>query len=252
MSSPDYSYPPGLFPHIALDLVRLRQRDFHKDARACIENLESSLRVLGAENIPQQGPCVLTVNHYHRLGFGAQWIALAIAALVPVNMHWIMTGEFTYPGKWYETIGSIGSRILLKRIAYIYGFTTMPPMPPRDKDVEERAASVRAVLEYIRHAKDPILGLAPEGHDPPGPAGILTRPFRGLGRFGLLLSKAGLKFIPIGAYEADGDFHVHFGEAYELNLVHHFAPVEKDRRASQIMMENIARLLPVHLRGEFA
>ena len=85
------------------DVILLRNRDFHKDAKRCIENLDPPLQVLGKENIPQHGPCVITVNHYHRDGFGAQWIALAIAALVPVNMHWIMTGEFTYPGKWYET-----------------------------------------------------------------------------------------------------------------------------------------------------
>lgn len=253
MNDPDYSYPPGLFPRVALDVILLRHRDFHKDAKVCIENLRPPLQALGKENIPQHGPCVITVNHYHRVGFGAQWIALSIAALIPINMHWIMTGEFTYPGKWYERIGSIGSQILLKRIAYIYDFMTMPPMPPRDKDVEARAASVRAVLGYVRGAKNPILGLAPEGHDPPGPEGVLARPATGLGRFGLLLSKVGLrKFIPAGVYEADGVFHIHFGESYELNVPHNLSPDEKDDQASQIIMENIARLLPVHLRGEFA
>jgi hypothetical protein len=250
MNSPDYSYPAGLFPSIALDLLLLRQRDFHKDAKACIGNLKPPLQVSGKEHIPQHGPGVITVNHYHRLGFGAQWIALAIAALVPVHMHWIMTGEFTYSGKWYEAIGSIGSRILLERIACIYGFTTMPPMPPREKDVEARAASVRAVLEYVRGAQNPLIGLSPEGYDPPN--GILTRPFRGPGRFGLLLSKAGLEMIPVGVYEADGVFHIRFGESYKLNVPSHLSPDEKDDQASQIIMENIARLLPVPLRGEFA
>lgn len=252
MNSPDYSYPPGLFPCVALDVLLLRQRDFHKDAKACIGNLKPPLQVLGKEYIPQYGPCVITVNHYHRAGFGAQWIALAIAALVPVHMHWIMTGEFTYPGNWYEAIGSTSSRILLKRIASIYGFTTMPPMPPREKDVETRAASVRAVLEYVRGAENPIIGLAPEGYDPPGLNGILTKPFPGLGRFGLLLSKAGLGMIPVGVYEADGVFHIRFGDSYKLNVPHHLSPDGKDDQASQIIMENIARLLPVHLRGEFA
>ena len=251
MNYPDYSYPPGLFPSVARDVVLSRHRNFHKDAKLCIENLKPPLQVLGKENIPQCGPCVITVNHYHRDGFGAQWIALAVAALVPVNMHWVMTGEFMYPGKWYETIGSIGSQILLKRMAYIYDFTTMPPMPPRDKDVEARARSVRAVLEHVRHKKDLILGLAPEGYDPP--KGILTRPAPGLGRFGLLLSKAGMrKFFPVGVHEADGVFHIHFGESYELNIPSHLSPDDKDGQASQIIMENIARLLPMPLRGEFA
>jgi len=250
MDYPKYAYPRGLFPKIALDVVLLRRRNFRRDANACIENLQPCLRVLEKENTPQHGPCVITVNHYHREGFGAQWIALAIAAYVPVDMHWVMTGEFTYVGKWYESIGAFGSRLLLNRIATIYGFTTMPPMPPRAKDVETRASSVRAVLEYVRHADTPILGLAPEGYDPPG--GVLTRPASGAGRFGLLLSNAGLKFIPVGAYEADGVFTIHFGEPYVLSVSRDLSPDEKDTQAAQLMMKNIAQLLPNHLRGEFA
>ena len=252
MTPPEYSYPPGLFRCVVRDVLLLGQRDFHQDAKACIENLKPPLQVSGKENIPQHGPCLITVNHYHRSGFGAQWIALAIAALVPVNMHWIMTGEFTYPGKWYGAIASIGSRILLQRIAHLYGFTRMPPMPPRHKDVAARAASVRAVLDYVRRAEDPVLGLAPEGYDPPGPAGILTRPASGLGRFALLLSKAGLReFSPVGVYEVDGILQLRFGECYRLSVGSRLSADEKDVQTSQIIMEHIARLLPVQLRGEF-
>ncbi len=249
MPSPRYSYPPILFAALARDILLLRKRDFHKDARACIAKLNPPLNVLGGENIPQHGPCVITVNHYHREGFGAEWLALAIAALVPVNMHWIMTGEFMYQGKWYEAAGARCSRILLNRIARVYGFTTMPPMPPRARDIEERAASVRAVLEYVKRTKDPILGLAPEGYDTP--EGILTRPARGVGRFALLLSKAGFEFIPVAVYESDSMLHVHFGKPYILSTTHDLTSVEKDTHASQIIMKNIAGLLPVHLRGEF-
>jgi hypothetical protein len=250
MNTPHYSYPLHVFAGLVRDILLLRKRDFHKDAKACIENLQPPLKILGSENIPQHGPCVLTVNHYHRDGFSAEWLALAVSALVPVRMHWTMTGEFMYEGKWYRSIGSAASRVLLKRIASVYGFTTMPPMPPREKDVQERAASVRAVLEYARHTKNAVIGLAPEGYDPP--EGILTRPAPGLGRFGLLLSKAGLKVCPVGAYEADGIFHIHFGEPYELNVPRDPSPDEKDGHASQIIMKNIARLLPLSLRGEFA
>jgi hypothetical protein len=250
MIAPKYSLPPGLIASLGRDLLLLHKRDFHQDAIACIARPQPPLNVIGSENIPQRGPCVITVNHYHRPGFGAHWFALAIASLVPVNMHWIMTGEFTYQDKWYEWFGRRASQFLLGRIAYVYDFLTMPPMPPREKDVVARAASVRAVLEYVRRARHPILGLAPEGHDPLEE--VLTRPASGVGRFGLLLCKAGLRFIPVGTYEADGVFHIHFGTAYDLNIPAQLSPDEKDTQASQIIMENIARLLPAHLRGEFA
>ncbi len=249
MDYPHYSYPLGLFVRVALDIILLRRRNFQRDAEACIHLLKPPLQVLGRENIPLHGRCVLTVNHYHRPGFGAQWIALAIAAALPVQIHWIMTSEFI---SWFWPLGTLASRILLKRIAKVYDFTSMPPMPPRPKDVERRAAAVRKVLDYVRHAQAPVLGLAPEGYDPPGPAGLLTRPAPGAGRFGLLLAKAGLTFIPVAAYEADGIFHLRFGERYKLSVADNLSTNEWDRSATQIIMEHIARLLPVHLRGEFA
>jgi hypothetical protein len=247
--NPDYSYPPDLYLRVALDAALLRRRSFRQDAKACIRNLRPPLKVLGEENIPQRGPCVLTVNHYHREGFGTEWLALAIASVVPADMHWMMTGEWTYPGRWYAPLGAVYSRFILHLLARAYGFTSMPPMPPRSKDVEARAKSVRAVLDVVRHTKDPILGLAPEGYDPP--SGVLTRPASGVGRFGLLLSNAGLKFIPVGAYEADGVFTVNFGKAYELEVERGLSSDEKDAQAAQIIMKNIAQSLPSQLRGEF-
>jgi hypothetical protein len=252
MDAPKYSYPPIVLAAFVCDLLLLRKRDFHRDARACIANIRPGLRVSGQENIPRSGPCVVTVNHYHRPGFGMQWIPLAVSSVVPATMHWIMSGEFTYPGKWYEPLGTLSSQFLLRRIAYVYDFFSMPPMPPREKDVKARAASVRAVLEYAMCAEEsmPILGLAPEGYDA-SDAGRLARPFKGVGRFGLLLSKIGSKFVPVGAYEADGFLNIHFGRSYELHVPRGLSADEKDWHASQIMMDNIAVLLPEHLRGEF-
>jgi hypothetical protein len=249
MDAPRYSYPPGVFAAFVRDLLLWRKRDFHRDALACIANIHPPLKIIGQEYIPQSGPYVITVNHYHREGFGAQWLALAIASLIPVQMHWIITGEFTYPGKWYERFGTISSKFLLERLAHVYSFTSMPPMPPREKDVEARAASVQAVLEFVKYAENPVIGLAPEGYDPPG--NVLSRPVSGVGRFGLLLSRAGLLFCPVGAYEMDGSFHVHFGKPYDLHVPAGLPVGKKDRQASQTIMEHIAGLLPVHLQGEF-
>ena len=250
MNLPKYSYPPGRFVRAAWDLVLARHRDLQEDARACIEHISAKPRVGGKEHIPQQGGCVLTINHYHRPGFGAQWIALAVTALVPLRMRWAVTGELMCEGKWYRAIGSRASRIFLKRLAYIYELTTMPPMPPRPRDVAARAASVRALLEYVRHTKHPVLGISPEGHNPPD--GVLTRPAAGFGRFALLLARAGMKFIPVGGYEADGIFYLHFGNEYELTVPAQLSADQKDEQAAQIVMRNIACLLPMCLRGEFA
>ena len=250
MNDPKYSYPPGLFVRAAWDLILLRRRDLHPDAKACIENMSAGLRVLGKENIPQQGGCVLTINHYHRPGLGAQWIALAVTALVPLKIRWAVTGELMCQGKWYRVVGSRASRVFLRRLADLYGLITMPPMPPRPRDVEARAASVRAILEYVKHSNDPVLGISPEGYN--SPLGALTRPATGFGRFALLLSRAGMKFIPVGGYEENSVFHLHFGEAFELSVPVDVSTDEKDELAMQIVMRHIACLLPAHLQGDFA
>lgn len=250
MNYPVYSYPFKTIAKLIRDTILLRRRVFRDDAQACISKSTPSLRIICKENIPTSGRFVITVNHYYRHGFAAQWMALAISSVVPFNIHWIITGELTYPGKWYAPLGMVISKFILKRGARVYGFTAMPPMPPRPRDVEARAASVREVLDYVKHTENPIIGLAPEGGDQIG--GRLTMPASGVGRFGLLLAAQGLKFAPVGVYESDGELCLHFGEAYDLSIASNLSPNEKDNRAARIIMEHIAILLPAHLRGEFA
>ena len=249
MDFPRFSYPARLAPGLIANLFFGGKRSFRRDGLACIGRLKPSLRLLGGENIPQGGACLITFNHYYRPGFSAWWMALGIASLVPVEMHWVMTGELTFPGEWYSPVGMAGSRWLLKRFAGIYGFTTMPPMPPRPMDVERRARSVRRVLEFAKTHPQAILGLAPEGGDQPG--GMVTMPPPGVGRFILLLAERGFPILPVGCFEEAGEFCLRFGESYRLQVPHGPGPDEKDRHAAQTVMSAIAAQLPARLRGEF-
>ncbi len=206
--------------------------------------------VIGAEHVPRAGPCVVTFNHYYRPGFNAWYMALALAAVVPVEMHFVMTGELTFPGKWYAPPGMAVSKWLLARIGKTYGFTTMPPMPPRKKDIEARADAVRKALAFVRRNRNAILGLAPEGGD--SPDGCLARPASGSGRFALLLAGLGLRVIPLGVYEEAGEFCLRFGPIYELRVPPGLSSDDRDHAAANILMKHIAGLLPERLRGEFA
>ncbi|MFH1523605.1 MAG: hypothetical protein ABIF04_01455 [Chloroflexota bacterium] len=246
---PRYSYPPRIIVGLAVNVLFGGQRSFRADGLACAGRLKPPLQISGKENIPQTGPCLITFIHYYRPGFNAWWMALTIAATVPVEIHFVMTGELTFPGKWYAPLGKIGSRWLLKRLSHIYSFTTMPPMPPRTKDLQARARSVRAVLSYMKVHPQAILGLAPDGSDQP--SGILTLPPSGAGRFISLLTCAGLRIVPVGAYEEDGAFCLHFGEAYELVIPEDLSTDEKDHAAAEIVMKAIANQLPPGLRGDF-
>jgi hypothetical protein len=101
----------------------------------------------------------------------------------------------------------------------------------------------------VKQTKDAMIGFAPEGGDQIEEK--LMMPASGTGRFSLLLAAQGLKFAPVGVYESNGEFCLHFGEAYDLCVERHCSSDEKDREASRIMMKHIAPLLPSHLRGEF-
>jgi hypothetical protein len=162
-----------------------------------------------------------------------------------------MTREWTAPGKWYEPFKSGLSRFAADRIVHVYDFTSMPPMPPRPQDVAARAASVRAVLAFVRQNEgSAMIGLAPEGGDQPN--GGLMMPAPGVGRFCLLLAAQHLRFAPVGVYESKGEFYLNFGKTFELNICHDLSTKVKDRVAAEIIMSNISSLLPFEFRGEFA
>lgn len=229
----------------------LRHRSFRVDGMECMALLQPPLKILGKENIPHTGPALVTFNHYSRPGFQAWWIALAVASVIPEEMHFVMTGELTYPGKWYAPLGQAGSRWLLRQLARVYGLTTMPPMPPRPRDVEARARSVREFLAYAREHPQAILGIAPEGGDNV-PTGALTWPASGAGRFISLLAAKGFPIVPVGVYEQAGEFCLSFGAAYRLQIPRGLGADEKDHAAAEIVMSAIAAQLPSGLLGPFA
>jgi hypothetical protein len=249
MSYPSYSYPPSVVLGLAAGVFLGGHRSFRRDGQACLTRLDPPLRLLGRENLPASGPALVTFNHYFRPGFSAWWMALAIDAVMPEEVHFVMTGELTYPGKWYAPLGSAGSRWLLRRLSRVYGFTRMPPMPPRPRDVGARARAVRAALAYARLHPQALLGLAPEGGDQPG--GRANWPPSGAGRFVALLADGGRPVLPVGAYEEGGAFCLNVGQVYRLELPPGLSGEGRDRAAAGIVMRRIAALLPGRLRGEF-
>jgi hypothetical protein len=246
---PRYAYPKSLLASLAAAVMLSRHRRFAEDARACTARIHPPLQLLGTQHIPDNGSYVITTNHYFRPGYGSQWTALAISTVLADDVHWVMTSELTFPGRWYAALAAPASRLILKRIAAVYGFTAMPPMPPRPYDLQARAGAVRSVLQYAERAERPIIGLAPEGGDQPG--GQLYMPPAGVGRLCLRLAAIELRFLPVGVYECDGRLTLNFGEDYELSIGSQDIK-DRDRRAAYTVMQHIAPLLPAGLRGEFA
>jgi hypothetical protein len=246
---PKYEYPTHLYFKLIYAMLLRRRRDFHVDALGCIRTLDPPLRILGSEHIPPLGPCLVVMNHYSRPGFRVWWLSMAISSLLTMPHAWIIASEWTAPGQWYEPLKETWSRFVSQRLAHTYGFLRMPPMPPRPQDVAERAASVRAALNYVEKTPNAVLCIAPEGRDMP--EGRLGWPASGTGRFLSLLAECGLLIVPVGGWEEAGALTVRFGAGYRLEVQRGTRAEVRDRLATEIVMRSLAGLLPESLRGEF-
>ena len=179
---------------------------------------------------------------------------MAISAVIPQEVHWIVTAAWTYPDWLRSHFLTPASHWSFQRVANVYGFTTMPPMPPRPEDTQRRARSVRKVLSYARKVEQAIIGLAPEGRD--SPEGGLCTPPPGTGRFMLHLADMKFDILPVGVFEHKDELYVRFGPGYRLPTSQDPGladlPVDgRDRYISRTVMERIARMVPERLRGEF-
>jgi hypothetical protein len=223
-------------------IARMLTRTLHPAPRVDVSALSEFLPRL------QQGDAgqgvLLTVNHYYAADFRAWWFVLAISAVLPVEVHWVVTSGWTNSG-WLTPF----THWLFPRGARLLGFTSMPAMPPNPAEVEARAEAVRRVLSYVRSTPSPVVGMAPEGRDIPG--GVLGSLPSGVGRFLLLLSRDCPLVLPVGVWKQDGRINLRFGAPYHLALPGGLSANERDRQAGEIIMRRIAGLLPEHLRGEY-
>jgi 1-acyl-sn-glycerol-3-phosphate acyltransferase len=244
-----YKIPLAVWRDLAWAFVLRRRRSFQMDSRRILVNLCPPMRVLGAEHIPQAGPALIILNHYWAPGFWAPWMALAVSSVVPVEIYWTMSGALTFPGWRFHRLLRWASEPLLDGVARVYGFNTMPPMPPDPREVVERAASVRRIIQHAREHPDAIIALAPEGSDQEG--GRLTLGPEGSGRLALALTGKGTPVYPVGIYEESSCLALHFGPPYRLTVDASIPRDAQDRHARRVMMQAIAGLLPAHLRGSF-
>jgi 1-acyl-sn-glycerol-3-phosphate acyltransferase len=241
-----YRLPRRLVAGVVWTALAQRPRSIARDATVALTGLRPALEVRGAENIPTRGPALLACNHYNRPGFAAWWLALAISAAVAAQrapgadaeIHWVMTAAWTFPESgWRQRLLTPLTRWAFRRVAQVYGFVPMPPMPPDPREAEARAGAVLKTVRLARRMAQEggIIGLAPEGMDTPGSLG---EPPAGAGRFIALLVEAGLPVLPVGVTEAEGRLCASFGPVFMPEVPPDRA--ERDHAVTEQVMDAIA------------
>jgi hypothetical protein len=234
-----YPFPWRILFPLAVSILAGRRRSFRRDARQAVSRLAQPPLVVGAEQV--RPPSVIAVNHYTRPGLPAWWLALAVSAALPFEVHWVVTAAWRQPGL-VGRIVEVFSGWFLRRAAAVYGFTTMPPMPPTADDTIQRAAAVRRVLSYARRTESPAVGLAPEGGDFAPPGRVAEFP-PAAGRFILHLTRLGLRLYPAALDEVDGRLRLRFGTACNLEAPAGMSPDALDAWARCQLRDRMQRLL---------
>jgi hypothetical protein len=220
---PHYRLPRRMMPGFAWSVLALRPRSFSRDARTAVTSLQPPMHIAGAEHVPRRGPCLVACNHYSPDWFPSWWLALSVSAAVAAlrapgaarEIHWVMTGAWTYPNsRWRRRVMTPATLWAFRRVARVYGFVTMPPMPPDPSQVEARALAVRQTLRLARQLVPTggMLGLSPEGQAVRD-ARIIEPP-PGVGEFIAHLVRIGLPILPVGVAERDGRLRLSFGPVF--------------------------------------
>lgn len=248
--SSKYVLPKKFVYKVIAAIVLKSRRSFRKDAQLALSGDHPQLNIIGKENIPQAGPCLILMNHYSRSGYIPIWSAFSISAILPMESHWLMTSAWTSPNKFWDIFKRRLTRILFTSICRVYGFIPMPPMPPDPRETFDRAMAVRSLMALACQNLPIAIGMAPEGQDFPG--AVLGWPPAGTGRLLEQLFKNINNVIPVGVY-AENDLQVvHFGKPISIKIKEYSSDEEKDSELSNQVMRAIACLLPERLRGEFS
>jgi hypothetical protein len=225
---------------LGLRLLR-RKISFRQDAQGYIGRLNPPVRYLGLENIPTGGPYQIHVNHYARPGFNTAWIALAISAIQPAEVTWVVADQWVWEGHPLRFLLVPAMRFILSSFRRVYGFLPMPTMVPGYSDIPGRSAAIRQVIHYCHHHPTAIIGLTPEGQDSP-PHGVHLAPV-GSGKFILQLNRMKLPILPTVMNEKDGCLIIKFGKEYDLPAKIDLPPAQVDETMRVMVRDRILELL---------
>ena len=238
---PSYLFPKKMIIEIIISLFKNEKRRITSDSVRAISGVLPPIQIIDEKNIPNEGPGLVTLNHYSRPGFSIVWAALGISAQLPEKHLWLMTNAWTNRTRGSDQLRTGITRVLFKRLASMYGFITSPPMPPAQDELAERVLSIRKLMRFINENPQTILCIAPEGQD--FEYGKIGKPPEGTGKFIFQIQKKLKQINPVGVWEENGYLILKVGEPYTLDQSCKYK--DSDMEVSNLVMNKISNLLPV-------
>lgn len=247
-AQPKYEFPRPPLVGFALDLLLGRRRSFAHDSRRVMEANPYPRRIEGLDNVPAEGPFILTLNHYNRPGLRPYHCAMAISAALlerrpgQPEVRWAYTSELRG-----QRLGPVSFplwlvRFVFRRVARMYDLVVLPR---RDELVMGRAAALHRLAHALASAP---IGLAPEAAG----SGRLIEPPVGSGLLLMSLAAKGPPIVPAGVWEEGRTLCVRFGEPFRPSVPEELPRRERDRAAREQVMVAIGRLLPREYWGAYA
>jgi 1-acyl-sn-glycerol-3-phosphate acyltransferase len=254
-----YHFPIGLVAPRIPSILCGRHRSLTHDINTAFRAIGAAPRIVNPGFIPSQEPFVVVMNHFHRADIPSWWLAMAVIkavadrriGVVDSRLRMIVASQWTYDNPLRRLVAEPLSRFMIARLTRAYDFLAIEPIALGAARAAQRAHSMRRIIRAARaasRARDVIL-LAPEGGDTP--AGALAQPPAGAGRFMLMLSASGLRFVPVGAFAEADRLITNFGEPFHLLTPPAVRKSAADVWAIEAVMARIASLLPPALRGTY-
>lgn len=232
---------------VGVAVARQRSRSLGGDSSRFLRLVKPSPVAIDTQHLPPNGPFVVVGNHYQRPGLGLIWGAMVVNVAVhrtgerPRDLRWIMTDELLdvrlgpvmLPRKWV--------RVVLARFGRVYGFGLVSP---RESGLVGGSAGLRAAARYLA-AGEPV-GVLPEGTA----SKELLEARSGVGSAVAWLARGDVPLVPVGIAEIEGVLTARFGAPFSLPDVEGDKH-DRDAALSDVIMRQIAGLLPLDVRGHY-
>ncbi|MYI83671.1 MAG: hypothetical protein F4056_10490 [Chloroflexi bacterium] len=245
-TAPSYNFSLGYIVRWLFSVAVLRRRRrLGPDSREMLRGAQPRPRVVGIEQVPREGPCIVVMNHYERPGLRVWWCAALVGAALEAHrggdppVHWLITDRF----EGFSFAGlPMPDRLmawLLGKIGDAYGLLLVARP---DAEVRSRSSLLREAREILR--EDSVLGITPEAASGSGPE--LAAAWPGSGAALSWLSSGATPLVPVAVRDAeDGALLATFGAPFTLERMN-------DEEGARAVMGPVAALLPPELRGVYS